>query len=86
MACCRSRVRRGCEAYVDGRGLIEHNANVSRARDALFEHFADNHFMTAYGELTPQLLDLLKTTHMEEHFKWFFLLGSLGSPVHELEA
>jgi quinol monooxygenase YgiN len=74
------------EAYVDGQGLIEHNANVSRARDALFEQFADNHFMTAYGEATPQLLDLLKATHMEEHVKWFFLLGGLGTPFTNEEA
>jgi quinol monooxygenase YgiN len=69
------------EAYVDGQGLIEHNANVSRARDALFEQFADNHFMTAYGEATQQLLDLFKATHMEAHAKWFFLLGGLGQPT-----
>jgi quinol monooxygenase YgiN len=68
------------EAYVDGQGLIEHNANVSRARDVFFEQFADNHFMTAYGERTKQLLDLLKATRMEEHCKWFFLLGGLGQP------
>lgn len=69
------------EAYVDGQGLIEHNTNVSQARAALFERFADNHFMTAYGELTQQLVDLLKATHMEEHVKWFFLLGGLDEPV-----
>jgi len=69
------------EAYVDGQGLVEHNTNVAQARDALFERFADNHFMTAYGEMTEQLLDLLKSTHMEEHFKWFFLLGGLDKPV-----
>ena len=69
------------EAYVDGQGLIEHNTNVSQARDALFERFADNHFMTAYGEATQQLLDLVKGTHMEEHFKWFFFLGGLDKPV-----
>jgi len=69
------------EAYVDGQGLIEHNANISQARDTLFEQFADNHFMTAYGEGTPQLLDLVKATHMEEHFKWFFWLGGLDDPT-----
>src|SRR5215472_434203 len=69
------------EAYVDGQGLVEHNANVSQARDALFRRYADNHFMTAYGELTQQLLDLLEATHMEEHFNWYFLLGGLDQPV-----
>ena len=66
------------EAYIDGQGLIEHNANIAEARDALFERFADNHLMTAYGEPTQQLLDLVKATHMEERLKWFSLLGGLG--------
>jgi quinol monooxygenase YgiN len=66
------------EAYVDGQGVIEHNANIAQARDALFERFADNHFMTAYGEPTPQLRELVSSTHMEAHFKWFSLLSGLG--------
>ena len=69
------------EAYVDGQGLIEHNTNISQARDALFEQFADHHFMTAYGEPTQVLLDLVKATHMDEHFKWFSLLGGLGESM-----
>ena len=69
------------EAYVDGQGLIEHNTNVSRARGALFERYADNHFMTAYGEATQQLLELVKGTHMEAHFKWFSYLGGLDGPL-----
>ena len=71
------------EAYVDVQGLIEHNANVTQARDTLFQRFADNHFMTGYGEATPQLLELLKATHMEEHFRLYSLLGGLDSPVAE---
>lgn len=71
------------EAYVDVQGLIEHNANVSEARGVLFQQFADNHFMTGYGEATPQLLDLIRATHMEEHFKLFFLLAGLDAPVAE---
>ena len=50
-------------------------------KTALFEQFADNHVMTAYGDATRQLLDLLKASHMEEHVKWFFLLGGLGRPT-----
>lgn len=69
------------EAYVDGQGLVEHNANIAQARDTLFERFADHHLMTAYGEPTPQLLDLVKATHMEERLRWFSLLGGLGRPA-----
>jgi hypothetical protein len=45
----------------------------------LFEQFADNHFMTAYGEATQQLHDLFKATHMEEHMKLFTFLGGLDA-------
>lgn len=69
------------EAYIDGEGLVEHNSNIAEARNVLFEQFADNHFMTAYGERTPELIDLVKATGMEDHFKWYFLLGGLDHPV-----
>lgn len=65
------------EAYVDAQGLVEHNANVVQARDTLFAQFADNHFMTVYGAATPQLRDLFKATHMEEHVRLFTFLGGL---------
>jgi quinol monooxygenase YgiN len=67
------------EAYLDTQGLVEHNANVVQARDALFEQFADNHFMTVYGEATQQLHDLFKAVHMQEHVKMFTLLGGLDA-------
>ena len=69
------------EAYVDGPGLIEHNANIAQARDLLFERYADNHFMTAYGVMTPELLDLVKAAHMEGRFKWFSRLAGLEVPM-----
>ena len=81
----------------DGQGYLEHaEAEIKaflgeRLRQVLFipfaavrytfAQFADNHFMTGYGGLTQQLLDLLKATHMEEHVKWFFLLGGLDHPT-----
>lgn len=69
------------EAYLDDEALIEHNTNIEAARNLLFERFADNHFMTVYGEATPALLNLVNATSMEGHFKFFFLLGGLGDPV-----
>ena len=59
------------EAYTGPEGLIEHNRNIIEARTKLFENYADNHFMTVYGEPVPQLVELVKTAHMEKQFKWF---------------
>jgi quinol monooxygenase YgiN len=68
------------EAYTGPEGLIEHNIHILEARTKLFEDYADNHFMTVYGELSQPLLDLLKK-HAGGH-KWFvFLQGLEPSPV-----
>ena len=69
------------EAYTGPEGLIEHNQNIFEARTKLFERYADNHFMTVYGQPTPQLLELVKAAHMEGQFKWFsFVTGLDSSP------
>jgi quinol monooxygenase YgiN len=65
------------EAYTGPDGLIEHNRNIIEARTKLFEEYADNHFMTVYGESTPQLRDLVKAHHMEHQFKWFSFVEGL---------
>jgi quinol monooxygenase YgiN len=68
------------EAYAGPEGLIEHNKNILEARTTLFRDYADNHFMTFYGEPSQPLLDLLKA-HSVGH-KWFsFLQGLEPSPV-----
>lgn len=69
------------EAYVDDEALIEHCVNIAEARDALFGRYADNHFMTVYGERTARLIELFKTSGMEAHVKWYSLLGGLDDPV-----
>lgn len=46
------------EAYVDGRGLVEHNAHVMGARAVLFEKYAYDHRMTCFGEVSQELRDL----------------------------
>ena len=67
------------EAYTGPEGLIEHNAHILGARAKLFQEYADNHFMTVYGEQSQALLDLLKT-HAVGH-KWFsFVQGLEPSP------
>jgi len=67
------------EAYTGPEGLIEHNRNISEARTTLFRDFADNHFMTVYGEPTPELLDLVKAHHLEHQFKWFSFVKGLDA-------
>jgi quinol monooxygenase YgiN len=67
------------EAYTGPEGLIEHNDNILEARTKLFQDYADNHFMTAYGQPVPQLIDLIKAAHMEHQFKWFSFVKGLDS-------
>jgi len=63
------------EAYTGPEGLIEHNRNIVDARTKLFKDYADDHFMTFYGEVSEPLLNLLKT-HSVGH-KWFSFLEGL---------
>jgi hypothetical protein len=63
------------EAYTGPEGLIEHNRHILDARTKLFKDYADNHFMTVYGEVSEPLLNLL-TTHAVGH-KWFSFLQGL---------
>jgi quinol monooxygenase YgiN len=63
------------EAYTGPEGLIEHNRNILEARTTLFRDYADNHFMTVYGEVSEPLLNLLKT-HAVGH-TWFCVLQGL---------
>ena len=46
------------EAYQSGEGLIEHNTHVMKARAVLFEKYAYDHRMTAFGEVSEELRDL----------------------------
>jgi quinol monooxygenase YgiN len=46
------------EAYLSGQGLIEHNTHVMDARAVLFEKYAYDHRMTAFGEVSQELRDL----------------------------
>src|SRR5438034_8764890 len=57
------------EAYTGPEGLIEHNSHILEARTKLFKDYADNHFMTVYGDPSQPLLDLLHAHRVG--FKWF---------------
>jgi quinol monooxygenase YgiN len=68
------------ETYTGPEGLVEHNSHVLEARTKLFKDYADNHFMTFYGEPSPLLLNLMKA-HPVGH-KWFsFVQGLEATPA-----
>ncbi len=57
------------EAYTGPEGLIEHNRNIAEARAKLFTDFADDHYMTVYGEVSQPLIELLQAH--AAGYKWF---------------
>jgi len=63
------------EAYTDPEGLIEHNTHILDARTRLFRDYADDHFMTVYGDPSQPLLDLLHLHKVD--FKWFYFVEGL---------
>jgi hypothetical protein len=65
------------EAYTGPEGLIEHNRHILDARTMLFKDYADNHFMTVYGEVSEPLLELLKAH--AGGFTWFCFVQGLES-------
>ena len=67
------------EAYTGPEGLIEHNRNILEARTRLVKDYADNHFMTVYGDVSEPLLNLLKLHGVG--YKWFSFLQGEPSAV-----
>lgn len=67
------------EAYTGPEGLIEHNTHILEARTKLFKDYADDHFMTLYGEISQPLLDLLKLHGVG--FTWFTFVQGLRPTV-----
>jgi quinol monooxygenase YgiN len=64
------------ELYRSPQCLIDHKTHIGPALKTLFENYADNHFMTIYGEPSPQLIELVKSLHVERQIKWFsFVTG-----------
>jgi quinol monooxygenase YgiN len=62
------------EAYLNEQGLFEHNMHIMDARALLFEEYAFDHRMTAFGEVSQQLRDL-STKHAGGLAVYFFLQG-----------
>jgi len=68
------------EAYENEQGLFEHNDHIKDARAKLFRDFADGHHMTAYGEVSEQLIDLSRV-HAGGLEHYVFLAGMRLEPA-----
>lgn len=70
------------EAYVSSEGLIEHDANIRDARGKLFAEFAEDHFMTFYGDVSEELFGKMEKMRKEGHVRvtWFSSFQGLESP------
>jgi quinol monooxygenase YgiN len=68
------------EAYKSEQGLVEHNQHILDARAKLFRDFAEDHRMTAYGEISQQLTDLA-TKHAGGIGRYSFLQGLELEPM-----
>ena len=66
------------ESYTAPEGLVEHNRNILEARTKLFADYADNHFMTFYGEPSQQLRDLVRLHHLEQHVRFYAFVEGLN--------
>jgi len=71
------------EAYVDSEGMIEHSHNIGEVRGKLFAEFAEDHFMTFYGEVSPELFDMVQAMQKAGHVRvtWFDFFQDLESPA-----
>ena len=68
------------EAYKSEEGLFEHNRHIMDARAELFAKYADGHRMTAYGDVSQQLLDLA-SKHAGGLVRFSFLQGLELEPM-----
>jgi quinol monooxygenase YgiN len=71
------------EAYVDSEGMLEHARNISDARGKLLAEFADDHYMTFYGEVSRELFDLVEEMQKAGHVRvtWFDFVQGLEVPA-----
>ena len=68
------------EAYESEQGLFEHNQHIMDARAKLFREFADDHEMTAYGQVSEQLVELARH-HAGGLGHYEFVAGLQSAPM-----
>lgn len=68
------------ETYETEAGLFEHNQHIMEARAKLFRDFADGHRMTAFGDVSQQMVDLANV-HAGGLVRYTFLQGLQLEPT-----
>ena len=63
------------EAYESSDGLIEHRMHIGEALKKLFSEFAEGHAVKLYGELSPQLKEMLEHLKDVDAKQYSFLQG-----------
>ena len=63
------------EAYENSEGLIEHRMHIADALKKLFSEFADDHAVRIFGELSPQLVEMIDKLKDVNIKRYSFLQG-----------
>ena len=63
------------EAYESSEGLIEHRMHIVEALKKLFNEYAEGHAVKIYGELSPQLREMLDNLKDVDIKRYSFLKG-----------
>ncbi len=71
------------EAYASEQGFMEHNEHIMEAREILFRDYAEDHRMSFFGDISPELMNLLKK-YAAELRVFSFLMGLGPSPAVQM--
>lgn len=63
------------EAYESSEGLMEHRMHIGEALKKLFQEFAEDHAVKIYGDLSPELTELLNSLKDVNIKRYSFLQG-----------
>ena len=63
------------EAYESSEGLIEHRMHIAEALKKMFSEFAEGHAVRLFGQLSPQLTEMLNNLKEVNIKKYSFMKG-----------
>ena len=72
------------EAYESSEGLIEHRMHIVEALKTLFNEFAEDHAVRIFGDLSPQLTEILNGLQGVNIKRYSFLQGFESQATPEL--
>jgi hypothetical protein len=72
------------EAYESSEGLIEHRMHIVESLKKLFNDFAEDHAVKIYGNLSPQLTEILNGLKDVKIKRYSFLQGFESQATPEL--